>query len=47
VEDYLTQKGLSDRGVVGVGRFLGQSCCDGFSNEGFLYRSSHEIVAIF
>jgi hypothetical protein len=47
VEDYHTRKGKDDRGVVGVVRFLGRSCCDGFSDEGFLYRSSHEIVAGF
>jgi hypothetical protein len=30
-----------------VGRFSGRSYYDGFSDEGFLYRSSHEIVAGF
>jgi hypothetical protein len=47
VEDYLTRKGNGDRGVAGVGRFSGRSYCDGFLDEGFLHRASHEIVAGF
>jgi hypothetical protein len=43
----LPERGKGDRGVAGIGRFSGRSCCDGFSNDGFLYRSSHEIVAGF
>jgi hypothetical protein len=47
VEHYLTRNGQGDRGIAGVGRFSSRSCCDGFSHEGFLYRTSHEIVADF
>ena len=43
----LPEMGKGDRGVDGIGRFSGRSCCDGFSDEEFLYRSSHEIVAGF
>jgi hypothetical protein len=43
----LPERGKGDRGVAGIGRFSGRSCWDGFWDDGFLYRSSHEIVAGF
>jgi hypothetical protein len=43
----LPERGKGDRGVASVGRFSGRSFYDGFSGEGLLYRSSHEIVAGF
>jgi hypothetical protein len=43
----LPERGKGDRGVARVVRFSDRSCCDGFPNEGFIYRSSHEIVAGF
>jgi hypothetical protein len=44
VKNYLTKRGKGDSVA---GRFLGRSCCDGFSDKGFLYCCSHEIVAGF
>jgi hypothetical protein len=35
----LPEKGNDGREVVGIGRFSGSSCCDGFLDKGFLYRS--------
>jgi hypothetical protein len=47
VEDYLTPKGQERWRSYGIGRFSGRSCCDGFLDEGFLYRSSHKIIVGF
>jgi hypothetical protein len=33
--------------AAGIGRFSGRPFCDGFLDEGFLYRPSPEIVAGF
>jgi hypothetical protein len=35
------------KGARAIGRFSGRSCYDDFLDEGFLFRSSHEIVVGF
>jgi hypothetical protein len=39
--------GKGGREVVGIERFSGRSCCDGFSDGGFLYCSPQKPYQVF